>query len=55
MTRQQLWESALIGDTSKVGTLMSTQDTQSFINYQNAQGITPLCIAALKGHAAVTE
>jgi ankyrin repeat protein len=55
MTGQQLWEAARDGDAAKVSTLLSTQGAQSFINYQDAQGFTPLFVAALKGHAAVTE
>jgi hypothetical protein len=42
MTGQQLLGAVLDGDTAKVRTLLSTQDTQSFINYQDARGFTPL-------------
>jgi hypothetical protein len=55
MTGQQLWEAAGDGDAAKVRTLLSTQGAQSFINYQDAHGITPLLYAAVQGHAAVTE
>ena len=55
MTGQQLCEAALIGDVAKVGTLLSTQGAQSFINYQDAHGCTPLYIAAKNGHESVTE
>ena len=55
MTGQQLWEAASDGDAAKVSTLLSTQGAQSLINYQDAQGVTPLYIAAEKGHATVTE
>ena len=55
MTGQQLWNAAHQGRASKVRTLLSTQGTQSFINYQDAHGSTPLHAAALKGHAAVTK
>ena len=55
MTGQQLCEAALIGDAAKVGSLLSTQGAQSFINYQGAHGGTPLHLAADKGHAAVTK
>jgi hypothetical protein len=37
MTGQQLCESAVDGDTTKVSTLLSTQGAQSFINYQYDQ------------------
>ena len=55
MTGQQLYEAALIGDAAKVGTLLSTQGAQSFINYQDARGCTPLYVAAGYGYASVTE
>ena len=55
MTGQQLWEAARGGDAAKVSTLLSTQGAQSFINYQAAQGSTPLHCAAFNGHAAVTK
>ena len=55
MTGQQLCEAAGDGDAAKVSTLLSTQGAQSFINYQDAHGFTPLHIAAVNGHAAVTE
>ncbi len=55
MTGQQLYEAACIGDAAKVGTLLSTQGAQSFINYQNAHGYTPLYVAAIQGQAVVTE
>ena len=55
MTGQQLWEAARDGDAAKVSTLLSTQGAQSFINFQSAQGITPLHCAAFSGHEAVTE
>ncbi len=51
---QQLLEAACDGDAAKVGTLLSTQGAQSFINYQDAYGTTPLHAAAHHGHAAVT-
>ena len=56
MTGQQLCEAARAGDAAKVSTLLSTQAAQSFINYQDADGATPLFFAASKGHeAAVTS
>ena len=51
----QLWGAALDGDAAKVRTLLSTQGAQSFINYQEEHGCTPLHIAAIKGHEAVME
>ena len=35
MTGEQLWDAARDGDAEKVSTLLSTQDAQSFINYQD--------------------
>ena len=55
MTGQQLWEAARDGHAAKVSTLLSTQGAQSFINYQGANGTTPLLCAAQNGHASVTK
>jgi hypothetical protein len=55
MTGQQLWEAVRVGDTAKVSTLLSTQGAQSFMNYQGADGYTPLHCAAGRGHPAVTK
>jgi hypothetical protein len=55
MTGQQLLEAARDGHAAKVGTLLSTQAAQSFINYQGALGATPLSAAAQNGHESVTE
>ncbi len=55
MTGQQLWNAAGDGDAAKVSVLLSTQGAQSFINYQDVLGCTPLRVAAKEGHAAVTE
>jgi len=55
MTGQQLCEAACDGDAANVSTLLSTKGAQSFINYQDAHGATPLHFAAVKGHEAVTE
>jgi ankyrin repeat protein len=55
MTGQQLWNAAGDGDAAKVSALLSTQGAQSFINYQDAHGATPLHIATQEGHAVVTE
>jgi ankyrin repeat protein len=55
MTGQHLCEAACDGDTAKVSTLLSTQCVQSFINYQDADGSTPLLHAAGSGHATVAK
>jgi ankyrin repeat protein len=55
MTGQQLCEAARDGDATNVRTLLSTQGSQTFINYQDALGRTPLFMAASGGHAAVTK
>ncbi len=55
MTGQQLRQAAHDGDAAKVSTLLSTQGAQSFINYQDALGATPLHFAAQNGHQAVTN
>ena len=44
-----LWEGLLAGDEARVSTLLSTQGAQSFINYQGADGVTPLFLAAAYG------
>jgi ankyrin repeat protein len=48
-------EAAHGGNAAKVGKLLSTQGAQSFINYQDEQGATPLHLAVYAGHAAVTK
>jgi ankyrin repeat protein len=55
MTGQRLCEAALDGDAAKVSTLLSTQGAWSFINYQCANGWTPLLFAAQNGHSTTTE
>ena len=55
MTGQQLWEAARDGNAAKVRELLSTQGAQSFINYQDEQGATPLHMAVYAGHAAVKK
>jgi ankyrin repeat protein len=55
VTGPQLLDAASHGDTSTVGTLLSEEGAQSLINYQDANGTTPLYMAARSGHAPVTE
>ncbi len=55
MTGKHLWEAARDGDAGKVRTLLSTQGAQSFINYQDEDGATPLHNAGGQGHSAVTK
>ena len=52
---QQFCDAAHHGDAAKVSTMLSTQGAQSFINYQDGRGFTPLMHAAGNGHAAVTK
>ena len=44
-----------LGDASKVQTFLSVSNVQTFINYQDTDGHTPLFKAAKKGHAAVVD
>ena len=55
MTGNQLCETTRDEDTSKVSTLLSTQGTQSFINFQDAHACTPLHVACIGGHVVVTK
>ena len=55
MTGEQLRQAVRRGDAAKVSTLLSTQGAQSFINYQDEAGNTPLHYATGFGHAAVTK
>ncbi len=55
MPGQQLCQAAYDGDAAKVSRLLSAQGEQSFINYQDARGSTPLTFAAQNGHAAVAK
>ena len=50
-----VFHAARDGDTVTVRTLLSTAGAQSWINYQDENGATPLSIAAFNGHASVTE
>jgi ankyrin repeat protein len=54
----QLWNAARDGDAAKVQkvrTLLSTHGAQSFINYQDTHGYTPLFLTAAFGHETVTK
>ncbi len=44
-----------VDNTAKVSTLLSTQCVKSFINYQDADGSTPLLHAAGSGHVTVAK
>ena len=55
MKGEQLCRVAIQGDTVTVRRLLSTPDAQSFINYQDTQGLTPLHYSADFGHDAVTK
>ncbi len=41
-----LWDVTVYEDTDQVSTLLSKQDTQSFINYQNTDGVTEQVIVS---------
>jgi hypothetical protein len=54
LTGHQLCEVSCDGDEEKVIVLLSAQDAQSFINFQNTlHGISPLIITVDKGHVVV--
>ena len=55
MTGKKLWEAVRDGDAAKVSTLLSTQGAQSFINFQDAQGGTPLHCTGVNGHESITK
>ena len=55
MTGEKLCKASHDGDEARVSTLLSTKGAQSFMNYQDAKGRTPLLFAALHGHADVTK
>ena len=54
MTGPQFCKTVCNGDTSKVSTLLSTQDTYFFINYQDTVGSTPLIYTVGNGNTVVT-
>ena len=51
----QLLAAARDGDTTAVRTLLSMPGAQSFVDYQDEHGATPLHLASYNGHASVTE
>ena len=55
MTGRQLYNAAKDGQIATVRTLLSTPGAQSFINWQDSVGFTPLFIAAHSGHTGVAE
>jgi ankyrin repeat protein len=50
-----LFEAICINDTSLVRTLLSTSDAQSYINYTDVDGRTPIFEAACKGHTFIVS
>ena len=50
-----LFEATCINDTSMVQTLLSTSDAQSYINYTDVDGRTPIFQAASKGHTFIVS
>ncbi len=48
MTGKQVCAAVRDGDAAKVSTLLSTQGAQSFINYQDEHGATPLFLVGQK-------
>lgn len=51
----ELFEASMWDDCAKVSTLLSSQSVQSFINYQDDSGFTPLHGATAGEHVNVTE
>jgi len=52
---QQLCETSRDGDTTKVNRMPSTQCAQSFINYQDTDGVTLLHHTSVTGHSGHGE
>ena len=52
MTGQQVWQSVCDDDTTMVSTCLARQDGQSFINYQDTCGDTPLYTTTGRGHVS---
>ena len=50
-----LFETACINDTTMVQTLLSVSDAQSYINYTDVHGRTPIFQAASKGHTFIVS
>jgi ankyrin repeat protein len=50
-----LWQTSFSGDSAKVATLLVSQDEQSFLNYQNDDGVTTLHVATDNNHLDVTR
>ena len=55
MLGNKLLEASKSDDCVKVSTLLSSPDAQSFINYQNHNGCTPLHAATANDHLNVTK
>ena len=55
MLGNELLEASTADDCAKVSTLLSSPDAQSFINYQNKNGFTPLHAATANDHLNVTK
>ena len=51
----ELLEVSMWDDCAKVSTLLSSRGAQSFLNYQNENGFTPLHAATVNEHVNVTE
>jgi hypothetical protein len=51
----QLYDAALDDKTKKVKTLLTKPNTQSFINWQDQTGATPIYAAAEEGHTGVVK
>jgi ankyrin repeat protein len=51
----ELIEASKAGDCAKVATLLSSQDAESFINYQNEDGFTPVHCSTVNDQLTVTK
>lgn len=51
----ELIEASKAGDYAKVATLLSSQDVESFINYQNEDGFTTVNYSTVNDQLAVTK
>ncbi len=52
---KDLIEASIEGDSVKVETLLSSQGVESFINYQNKHGVTPLQYVTVNDQENVTK